>query len=146
MASRQCPSFYATFISYHARWRHTLWFVCKFPILITKLPSHPHRRCQFWSGWTYFWPFQSSSCDYGVNEAWLNWEWAGHVCRMHPVKSTQIVTQWTPEYGYHHRGRPKKQWQGNLVNHARDRQTLALDGTGMPGRSWRRTFARSGTP
>ncbi|KAL0852533.1 hypothetical protein ABMA27_017019 [Loxostege sticticalis] len=65
--------------------------------------------------------------DVGVKAAKLKWEWAGHVCRMHPDKWTQIVTQWTPEDGYRRRGRPKKRWHDDLVNHAGDWQALALN-------------------
>ncbi|KAL0839057.1 hypothetical protein ABMA28_017043 [Loxostege sticticalis] len=64
--------------------------------------------------------------DVGEKAARLKWEWAGHVCRMHPDRWAQIVTRWIPADGYRRRGRPRKRWCDDLVSFAKDWESLAM--------------------
>lgn len=49
----------------------------------------------------------------GTKSAILKWDWAGHICRMHPEKST-CVTIWLTSHKCLRRGRPKKRWRNEL--------------------------------
>ncbi|KAI8421512.1 hypothetical protein MSG28_009555 [Choristoneura fumiferana] len=52
--------------------------------------------------------------DVGVKTAKLKWDWAGHVCRMHPDRWARIVTEWDPRDGHRSRGRPKRRLRDDL--------------------------------
>ena len=51
--------------------------------------------------------------DVGVKTARLKWDWAGHVCRMHPQRWAKLATEWAPE-GSRRRGRPRRRWRDDL--------------------------------
>ena len=57
----------------------------------------------------------------------LKWEWAGHVCRMHPERWAKATTEWVPLDSRRGRGRPKKRWRVDLDAFCTDWQGLALD-------------------
>jgi hypothetical protein len=52
--------------------------------------------------------------DVGVKTARLKWDWAGHVCRMHPDRWANIATNWVPCDGRRRRGRPRRRWRDDL--------------------------------
>ncbi|KAJ2937401.1 hypothetical protein O0L34_g19084 [Tuta absoluta] len=65
--------------------------------------------------------------DVGKKSAKLKWDWAGHVCRMHPDRWAIIATQWVPESGRRRRGRPRRRWRDDLVAFSSDWQSETGD-------------------
>ena len=52
--------------------------------------------------------------DVGEKTARLKWDWAGHVCRMHPDRWASQATKWVPHDGWRRRGRPRRRWRDDL--------------------------------
>ncbi|PZC84750.1 hypothetical protein B5X24_HaOG203740 [Helicoverpa armigera] len=65
--------------------------------------------------------------DVGNKSAKLKWDWAGHICRMHPDKWANITTKWIPEDGRRPRGRPRKRWREDLDSFLSDWPQAARD-------------------
>ncbi|KAI8441227.1 hypothetical protein MSG28_014876 [Choristoneura fumiferana] len=72
---------------------------------------------------------RSKTCiaDVGRETARLKWDWAGHICRMHPKRWAQVTTQWAPLDGQRRRGRPIRRWRDDLDAFRNDWQNLAAD-------------------
>ncbi|CAG9137233.1 unnamed protein product [Plutella xylostella] len=78
---------------------------------------------------------QTRIVDVGVETAKLKWNWAGHVCRMHPDRWAKIATEWVPGDGRRRRGRPRRRWRDDLdkfdnnwAESAQDRRSGGSDG------------------
>ncbi|XP_063618711.1 uncharacterized protein LOC134791591 [Cydia splendana] len=51
--------------------------------------------------------------DVGEKTTRLKWDWAGHVCRMHPDRWASIATKWMPQKKPG-RGWPRRRWRDDL--------------------------------
>ncbi|KAI8423726.1 hypothetical protein MSG28_012757 [Choristoneura fumiferana] len=44
----------------------------------------------------------------------IKWDWAGHVCRMHPDRWAKVITDWVPCDGHRSTGAPRRRWRDDL--------------------------------
>ncbi|KAJ2950316.1 hypothetical protein O0L34_g11682 [Tuta absoluta] len=64
--------------------------------------------------------------DVGKKAAKLKWDWAGHVCRMHPERWAKLTTEFIPKER-RRRGRPRKRWRDDLVDYEPNWSETATD-------------------
>ncbi|XP_063623893.1 uncharacterized protein LOC134795891 [Cydia splendana] len=62
--------------------------------------------------------------DVRTKSAKLKWDWAGHVCRMHPQRWAKITTVWVPQDG-RGAGRPRRRWRDDLDAYLNDWPEIA---------------------
>ncbi|KAI5642043.1 hypothetical protein NE865_05735 [Phthorimaea operculella] len=63
----------------------------------------------------------------GKKSARLKWDWAGHVCRMHPDTWAILATKWIPQDGRRRRGRPRRRWRDDIDAFLQNWQSEAQD-------------------